>query len=68
MCDMCHKKLSDEIIEKQFQEALEKKEYYKWNLTSINHITLAIQHNSEICKKLGIMLLEEYIDYCNKKI
>jgi hypothetical protein len=66
MCYICHKQFLDENIEKQFTDALEKKEFHKWNLTSINHITLAIQNNSEKCKKLGIKLLEEYIEYCNK--
>ena len=60
---MCHIQ-SNEIVEKQLRDALRKKDFHKWNLTSIHHISLVIQNNSDICKKLGCMLLEEYIEYC----
>jgi hypothetical protein len=59
--------MSDETIIKQLKEALENKEYYKWNMTSINNLAMIIENNSEECKKLAMILLKEYIEYCNNR-
>lgn len=64
---MCYSNMSDETIIKQLKEALENKEYYKWNMTSINNLAMIIENNSEECKKLAMILLKEYIEYCNNR-
>jgi len=65
---MCYHTLPDEIIIKQLKEALEIKQFERYNMTSINNLALIIQNNSDECKQLAIRLLEEYIEYCNGKL
>lgn len=60
---MCCVNLPDEIVEKQLQEALEKKNFNEWNATSINNLVFVIINNSEKCKILAIQLLKEYKEY-----
>lgn len=64
---MCHLNLPDKVVEEQLQNALDKKEFSKWNLTSINNLQMVIEKNSEKCKILAIQLLKEYLEYCNIK-
>ena len=67
MLQMCYNYLPDDIVLKQLNEALEKKEYEKWNMTSINNLAFIIEVNSAECKKLAMLLLKEYMMYCNNK-
>jgi hypothetical protein len=60
---MCIINMPDTIILEQLQNALKVKEYHKWNLTSINNLAMIIQNNSSECKKLAIILLNEYIKF-----
>jgi hypothetical protein len=36
-------------------------------MTSINNLAFIIEVNSAECKKLAMLLLKEYIMYCNNK-
>ena len=60
---MCIINMPDNIILEQLQNALKVKEYHKWNRTSINNLAMIIQNNSSECKKLAIILLNEYIKF-----
>ena len=61
---MCFINLSNEIIEKQLNDALIKKEYYIWNRTSIDNLFRILGGNySEKSKNLVFMLLKQYSEY-----
>jgi len=64
---MCYTYLPDDIVLKQLHGALEKKDYKQWNITSINNLQFIMEVNSAECKKLAILLLKEYISYCNNR-
>jgi hypothetical protein len=59
--------LPDKIVLEQLNDALEKKQFERYNTTSINNLALVIQNNSDECKQLAVKLLEEYIEYCKNK-
>jgi hypothetical protein len=64
---MCNHNLPDKIVLKQLKAALEKKQFQRYNMTSINNLALVIQNNSDECKQFAVKLLEEYIEYCKNK-
>ena len=65
---MCYLNQPNEIVEKQLKEALLKKEYHKWNLTSINNMNNILNGDySDDCKSLAIILLKEYIEYSKNR-
>jgi hypothetical protein len=65
---MCYLTLFNEIIEKQLNDALIKKEYYKWNNTSIHNLFRILGGNySDESKRLVFMLLKEYNEYSKNR-
>lgn len=69
MCLHCHENIPDEELERQLNEALIKPNFDEWNNVSVSHFAIAgMKANGELNSKLGIKLLENYIDYKKNNI
>ena len=68
MCWKCHQFISNEDINQQIKEGLEKKDFNYYNTTSINHIIIvASGYNGDENKQLAIQLLEEFSIFLTTK-
>lgn len=68
MCLKCHSGLSDNNIIEQLLNEIDKKQFDKWNTTTVSHMfIIASGFNWNINKKLAIQLLKDFLEYINNK-